>query len=52
LKRFNKAQVPQNASCAVRYFLVVVAATTWTFTFRFWKKLGQKKPIEVTEKVD
>lgn len=30
------------AANAVRYFLVVVAATAWTFTFGFWKKLGQK----------
>lgn len=32
------------AAHAVRYFLVVVAATAWTFTFKFWGKLGQKKP--------
>ena len=30
------------AAHAVRYFLVVIAATAWTFTFKFWKKLGQK----------
>ena len=30
------------AAHAVRYFLVVVAATAWTLTFPFWKKLGQK----------
>ena len=31
------------AARAVRYFLVVVAATAWTFTFKFWGKLGKKK---------
>lgn len=31
------------ASNAVRYFLVVAAATGWTFTFKFWSKLGKKK---------
>lgn len=29
------------AAHAVRYFLVVAAATGWTFTFKFWKRLGQ-----------
>ena len=31
------------AARAVRYFLVVAAATAWTFTFKFWGKLGQEK---------
>lgn len=40
------------ASNAVRYFLVVAAATGWTFTFKFWSKLGKKKPAEVAEKTE
>ena len=28
---------------AVRYFLVVAAATAWTFTFKFWARLGSAK---------
>lgn len=31
------------SSRAVRYFLVVLAATGWTFTFKFWQRLGEKK---------
>ena len=31
---------------AVRYFLVVAAATGWTFTFKFWGKLGKKNPAK------
>lgn len=34
------------AARAVRYFLVVMAAMGWTFTFKFWAKLGEKKPAK------
>jgi undecaprenyl-diphosphatase len=36
------------AARAVRYFLVVLAATGWTFTFKFWQRLGKKKAAEST----
>ena len=39
------------AAHAIRYFLVVAAATGWTFTFKFWKKLGQKERKKI-EKLD
>ena len=38
------------ASRAVRYFLVVLAATGWTFTFKFWQRLGEKKPGKTARK--
>ncbi len=36
---------------AIRYFLVVAAATGWTFTFKFWKKLGQKDNEQAQEDI-
>ena len=38
------------AARAVRYFLVVLAATGWTFTFKFWQRLGEKKPGKTARK--